>query len=76
MLLFCNSFYTRTLQHQLQDSLQPPTTLEPARPSVNTADQHGQVKRTHLARGDHNAQGPRKGDTDMLDLAAQDQAVL
>lgn len=52
VLLFSNSFYTRTFQHQFQASLQNATVPELHRLCVNTADQSNQVKGTCLAHLD------------------------
>lgn len=87
VLLLFKSFHTRTLQHQLQDILQHAMVPESARLCVHTADWQNQLKGTCLAQGDHNAQGPRDGDAEVLsvalpappgvpDPAAQDPAVL
>lgn len=77
VLLFSNTFYTRTFQHLFQASLQNATVPELHRFCVNTVDQSNQVKGTCLAHMDWgtNSVAPSVP-SGRLDPTPQDPEVL
>lgn len=79
VLLFSNSFYTRTFQHQFQASLQNATVPDLHRLCVDTADQSNQVKGTclaHMGWGTNPLSAALLAPSGRLDPTPQDPEVL